>query len=202
MRHAERHTGGGQVPLDRLEMLPALGAEIVDRMGQRVDDRLIRGHLAIEDAERVGLRAPLAVAAQLRHVLAERIHERLGEGRPADVVTDGVDHQLDVANLQLADERERKVDDLGVDRGILHPEDLDVELVELPVAPLLGPLVPEHRADGVELRGRQRLLQIVLDEGTDHARRRLGPERHAIPALVDEGVHLLLNDVGRLPGAL
>ena len=101
-----------------------------------------------------------------------------------------------------ADQRPRQVEDLGVDRRVLDAEHLDVQLVELAVTPLLRPLVPEHRADAVELRHRHRLLEAVLDEGAHDAGRRLGPEGDALAPLVGEGVHLLLDDVGGLAGAL
>ena len=70
------------------------------------------------------------------------------------------------------------------------------------IAALLRPLVPEHRAERVELRRGHRLLEAVLDERAHHARRRFRPQRHAVAALVGERVHLLLDDVGGLARAL
>ena len=43
---------------------------------QRVDDRLIFGHLAIQHAQRIGFRAPLAVVAQLRRDVAQLFLEQ------------------------------------------------------------------------------------------------------------------------------
>ncbi len=68
--------------------------------------------------------------------------------------------------------------------------------------PLLGPLVAEHRPDAVELGGRQRLFERVLDERPHHAWRRLRPQRDALAALVGEAVHLFLDDIGRLARSL
>ncbi len=45
------------------------------------------------------------------------------------------------------------LDDLGVDGGVLFAEDLDVDLMELPVAALLGLVVAEHGPDVVVSHG-------------------------------------------------
>ena len=42
-------------------------------------------------------------------------------------------------------------DDFGIGTRAGVPQDLHVELMELPEPPLLGPLMPEHGAYGVEL---------------------------------------------------
>src|SRR5262249_24668048 len=102
--------------------------------------------------QRIRLRAPLAVLAELREILAERREQRLLEARPAHGITDGVDDELGAPNAEVRDERPREVDDLRVDRGIGQTEDFDVELMELTIPALLRPFVPEHRPDRVELR--------------------------------------------------
>ena len=77
------------------------------------------------------------------------------------------------------------------------PEGLAVDLVELAVAPLLRPLVAEHRPASP-----QPLLlvvqQPVLDGRAHQPGGRLGPQAQAVAAAVVEGVHLLLDDVGVL----
>ena len=118
-------------------------------------------------------------------------------GQPTEFITSSA-----LAISKFADERPREVDHLGVDRRIRDAEHLDVELVELPVAPLLGPFVPEHRPEEVDLRRGHGLLEAVLDERAHQARRGLGAQGDALAALVGERVHLLLDDVGRLAGAL
>ena len=65
------------------EVVAALGAEVVGDLRQRLDDRLVLGHLAVEHAQRVGLGAPLAVGAQPARLRAQRRAQRLHVGRPA-----------------------------------------------------------------------------------------------------------------------
>ena len=48
---------------DPLEMLAALGVEVVDDLGQLFDDRLVRFHFAIQHAQRIGFGSPLAIHA-------------------------------------------------------------------------------------------------------------------------------------------
>jgi hypothetical protein len=183
-------------------MRPARLAEEIQRVGQAVDHRLILGHLAVEDAEGVGDGAALAVRTQRPEILAERLDQRLAEGGTARGASDRVDDELGVLDAEFGHERPREIEDLGIDGGVGHAEHLDVELVELAVASLLRPLVPEHRPEQVDLGNRHRLLEAVLDEGPDQAGRGLRPKRDAFTALVGEGVHLLLDDVRGFAGAL
>ena len=53
VRHAVRDPVDAQVLLDRREVRPARLAQVVDRVRQAVDDRLILRHLAVEDPQRV-----------------------------------------------------------------------------------------------------------------------------------------------------
>ena len=59
-------------------------------------------------------------------------------------------------------------DHLGIGQRLGRADHLDVDLVELPVAALLRPLVAEHRA-GIEHLLRQRLGQPVADQGAADA---------------------------------
>ena len=78
---------------------------------------------------------------------------------------------------------------------------LDVELMKLPVAALLRPLVAEHRPRGPYAL-RPLVGQVVLDGGADDAGGRLGTQRQALAVqLVLERVHLMLDDVGRIADA-
>ncbi len=200
------HRVGNPVEIKRrphgVEVRAALGAQVVHAVRQRIDGGLVAWHLAVEDAQRVGRRPPLAVAAELANILAESGHERGAEGGTAHGAPNAVDRQIHPGNPERRDQHPRQIDHLGVHRRVGHAEHLHVELVELPVTPLLRPLVPEHRPHRVELGDGHRLLEGVLHEGAHHAGRRLGTEGDALAALVGERVHLLLHDVRGLAGSL
>ncbi len=92
-------------------------------------------------------------------------------------------------------------DELGIEGGAQAPYGLSVYLVELPQPPRLGPLIPEHGPDGVELGDGGLLVEVVLDVGPDDRCRGLGPQGYALTSLILEGIHLLLHDVRGLPDA-
>ena len=86
--------------------------------------------------------------------------------------------------------RVREQDHLGVGAGRVHADQLGPELPELPVPPLLRPLVPEAVVDVVPA---ERLGQHpgLVHVHPQHGRGQLGPERDRPPALVLERVHLV-----------
>jgi hypothetical protein len=88
------------------------------------------------------------------------------------------------------------LDDLGVDGRVLLAEDLDVDLMELAVAALLGLVVAEHGAHVVVAHGRALEVEPVLHDGPDDRGGVLRPEGQGPPALVGERVHLFGDDVG------
>ena len=171
-------------------------------MRQRIDNRLIRGHLAVENPQRIGLRASLAVAAQRRNILAQCRHQRGAERGSARRTPDRVDDQLSLLDPELADQRAGHFDDFRVDRRVGHTEHLDVELMKLAISPLLRTLISKHGAEAVELGHGQFLLQRVLDERPGHARRNFRPQGDPLTAFIGKRVHLLLYDVGRLARSL
>src|SRR5262249_115347 len=60
--HYERNTSIVQIFLYRREMRFAVRTKVLQDRGQVIDDRLIFGNLAIEDTQRIGLRAALTIA--------------------------------------------------------------------------------------------------------------------------------------------
>ena len=86
--------------------------------------------------------------------------------------------------------------DLEIDGRVLAAQHFHVDLVELAVPARLGTLVPEGRADGVEPQGLGPAVQLALGVGTADPRSELGAQGHALLVAVEEGVHLLLDDVG------
>ncbi len=103
---------------------------------------------------------------------------------------------LHVLGLKPSQQCDQQEDQLGVGQRRSHAEDLGVDLVELPVAALLGSLAPEHRADHVEPLDRVGRIELVLDVGAHDGGRGLGPQGDHVSAAVGKGVHLLLDDVG------
>ena len=89
-------------------------------------------------------------------------------------------------------------DQLGIDVRPGEAERLDVELVELPVAALLRPLVAEHRAR-CTTGACGRCTAGCARSPRARCRRCLPGAASAVAVQsVDEGVHLLLDDVGHL----
>src|SRR5204863_3867735 len=72
---------------------------------------------------------------------------------------------------------------------------------ELAVAARLRRLVAEERSPVPELHWLRQLVHAVLEVGAADTSGALGPQRERAPALVLEGEHLLLHDVGGLPHA-
>ena len=75
-----------------------------------------------------------------------------------------------------------------------HAQQLDADLVELPLAALLRPLVPKHGTLIEELQ-RQRLAQPARDQRPRHACRAFRAQGDLLTAIVGEGVHLLRDHV-------
>ena len=109
---------------------------------------------------------------------------------------DRVDFEGDVPDAEEAEELVHKGDDLGVGRRGKGAEQLHPQLVEFPHPPRLGLFRPEA-GDRVGQLDRQRAVnQPVFDDRPVDAGGPFRPEGEFPPALVGEGVHLLLDDVG------
>ena len=126
--------------------------------------------------------------------LGRRPQERV-VSRPAGPAAHGIDERLRLADAEAGEEGVGHLDELGVDGRVLFAEDLDVDLVELAVAALLGLVVAEHGPHVVEAQGRGLEVQPVLDDGPGDGRRVFGAEGDGPAPLVDEGVHLLDDDI-------
>ena len=62
-----------------------------------------------------------------------------------------IELEPDAADAELGPQPRRDDDQLGVDLRFREAERLEAKLMELPVAALLGPFVPEHRAADPQL---------------------------------------------------
>ena len=101
----------------------------------------------------------------------------------------------DPEGLQQLGEQQNQLG-VGLRRG--RPDHLSADLPELPVAPALRGLGPEVARQVPELHRLRELVHPVLQVGPADRRGDLRPQRQRPAAPVVEGVHLLLDDVGRL----
>ena len=103
-------------------------------------------------------------------------------------------------DAEPVEQRVVELEQLGVDRGVVGADRLDRRLPVLAVATLARLAVAVHRRDRVHLHGLRIALHAVLDVGAADRRRALRAERQRPVGAVGEAVHLLLHDVGALPG--
>ena len=109
--------------------------------------------------------------------------------------------QAHPSNLQLGKPIPADHDGLHVDHRAAIPDGFDAELVELPKASCLGPVIPEIRT-GVEEPYRLRFLVEPGVEVRPHdGGGSLRPQRQRPTAAIGEGIHLFGDDVTTLAGA-
>ena len=181
-------------------MRRAVLTEVVQDDGRVLADLAADLALAVEQAHGVALETVLAGLAEAVLVRQEIGLERLVILRAAGRAADGIDPQRDALDAELRQDLIRQRDDLGVRHGIGRAGHLHAELVELAQASLLRTLVTEAGEDVAHAQ-RQRLIeQAVLEDGADGAGRALGAEREGA-LLREDGIHLLLHDIGRLADA-
>ena len=172
------------------------------RQGRRIPGGFAAaGHLAVQNAQGVGLPPPQAVRAQALLARGQEIQKGAAEIGPAGRAAQGIDMGLGVGDAQPFQQFHQHDDQLDIGIGRAHPEYLGVDLVKLPIAPLLGPLATKHRPDGVVLLNRILGVDLVLQIGPHHGGRGLGAQGQQIAAAVGEGVHLLFDDVRGFPDA-
>ena len=88
-----------------------------------------------------------ASASSSSLVLLEVLHQRGAVRAPLFGLAQAVEFQPHLGQAQVAPQRARHQDHLGIDIRPGKAQRLDADLVELPVAAALRLLVPEHRAD-------------------------------------------------------
>ena len=112
-----------------------------------------------------------------------------------------VDLQLHAADAQFFPQRMRHQNEFGVQLRPAKAQRLGSHLVELSVAPTLGPLVAEHGAKVIQAFAAV-VEQRVFDHGPHHAGRVLRPQRELLavePVL--KRIHLFFDNVGHLAQA-
>jgi hypothetical protein len=130
-----------------------------------------------------------AVDAEIIALLATLLAELEVGGLRLRIASLGTPATRETYRQELQDYLRANADRLGAD------------LPELAEAAGLRLLLAEERAEVPELDRLRLLVHAVLEVGADDRRGALGAQRHGAPARVVEGVHLLLDDVGRLADA-
>ncbi len=158
-------------PLQAVEMGAGRGAEPFDELRRAPDQVLHVRILGVEDAQRVGVQPALRIFVELRRASLE-VGDQVRAVRAALFgIADRIDREARaVGDAKRAPQPRQHHDLLGVDVRTGEAQRLDVELVELPVAPLLRPLVAEHRAHGPHAL-RPLVGERMLDGGTNDSRR-------------------------------
>ena len=82
--------------LHDFEMRVAFLAQMIQDRRQRVDIGLILRHLAIQHAQRIRHRAPLAIRAHVRRDRRQLFAQRRHERGPAISVTHRIDQQMEI----------------------------------------------------------------------------------------------------------
>ena len=126
----------------------------------------------------------------------EKLDDGLPESGTALQTTEGVDFQIEVFKPEAVKKMDQHQDKFGIGARIIGTQYLDVDLMELAVAPLLRPLPPEHGTDGKEpghgFGGMEGVFQVGADDGC----RGLRSECEGFLAPVEKGIHLFLHDIG------
>src|SRR3989339_413336 len=172
----------------RRVVLLAFGGEELLEGGRALEEDLCVALLGVEQAQ--GIRRQ-ALAVELREIALladEVIPQRVGVGLAVLGGADVVDVQLHaLEELQVREDLRDDVDELRVETRVLESDHFQIELVELPVAALLRPVVAEALADGVELDRLRQLLHAGFHEGAADARREFRAQGGLRPLLVPAG---------------
>jgi hypothetical protein len=158
--------------------------------------------LGVQNAQRIGVQPALRIVVELPREPLE-----IGDqARAMQTTLFGIADRIDrepraVGDAQRAPQPRQHHDMLRVDFRAGEAQRLDVELMELPVPPLLRALVAKHRADGPHAL-RPLVGERMLDGGTHDTGGGFRTQRQALAVeLVLERVHLVLDDVRRVADA-
>ena len=158
--------------------------------------------LAVEDAQRVGGQAALAVFIELLETLLQIGHQGVAVGRARLAGAKAVELQGHrIGDAQLLPQARSENDQLGIDIRPRLIEDFHADLVELPVAALLRLLVAEHGAGVPELLHLAAAGHAVFQHRAHATGGAFGAQGQGFLVAVEEGVHLLVHHVGTLADA-
>src|ERR1019366_2914084 len=174
--------------------------------GESFDDGLVFGNFAVENSQRIGYGAALAVGAHFSYYGRERLAESFVEFCTVGGAAYGIELECPLGDTDAVEQRGQELKNLRVAHGRLAaggggPDDLGVNLVELAVASFLRALAAKHRADGEEFV-EAALPEFVLDVGADDAGGVFGTEGERLSSIafgaaaIFPGEHFLRDDVG------
>ena len=109
---------------------------------------------------------------------------------------DGIEFKSQVADTECVEGTLCECYDLGIGGRLVGAEALHSELVELSESARLRLLVAVAGKDVADLLRQGLIMQSVLQKCTHRACGALGAQRDTAAAVVVEGIHLLLHDVG------
>jgi hypothetical protein len=184
-----------------IEMSTAIFAYVVDKHWSAFEQGPALFDFAVENAERVGLFSTQTVRAEPVSLFCKKILENIPVNIPAVGTAQRIDVENDPGNADPVHKQAQHVHHLGIDHRAVNAEDLGVDLMKLPVASLLGTLVPEHRSDLIEFQRRRIGMERMLYIRPHDRSRRLRAQGQPLAVPVLEGVHLFFNDIGALSDA-
>ena len=172
--------------------------EGIGDLGQRLDDGLVFGDFAVEDAQRIGDGAALAVGAHFRSDGDEGCAKDFVVAGAVGGGADGIDFEGPAGDAELVEEGGEHLEDFGVAEGRLaarggRADDFGADLRELAVAAFLRALAAKLRADVIELLELTGFAELVLDVGADDAGGVLGAQGQGLGTL-EEISRRLVND--------
>ena len=196
MVYLEGDAEEGEIAHNAFEVLLTPGAQVICAPRRRLGNPLTGGLLAVEKAQRILPQPPFAIGAKEIDVLGVVFHQPLKIAWSAHFAPDAIEQQGEPSQPQRGEELPHHFDHLCVQGGVAIAYGLKAELLMLSVSPPLRPLIPE---DGGEVVKPHRLGQVVhpmLYIGTTDGGGALGAQRHHRAAAIEEGVGLLLHNIG------
>jgi hypothetical protein len=171
-----------------------VGVEAVEQPRRARHDLARARVVGVERPQRVEVDALAHLAAQAALVRAQVGLQLLAVGGAGRRRAEAGDPQAGAGHAELGEQRRQQQHALGVDRGLVGADRLGADLPELAEAAGLRALATEERAQVPELHRLGELVHAVLEV---RAADRRGALRAQRDLLLGEGVHLLLDDVGR-----
>ena len=174
--------------------------------GQLCDDGLVFGNFAVENSQRIGYGAALAVGAHFSDYGCERLAESFVEFDAVGGAAYGVEFERPVGDANAVEQGSQEFQNFRIAHGRLAAggggtDDLGVNLVELAVASFLRALAAKHRANREEFV-QAALPEFVLDVGTDDPGGVFGTESERLSSIafgaaaIFPGEHFFCDDVG------